>query len=226
MSDLAPAYPPEPWFLAGELTASAWLVPLRSVPYAPVPGWRPVTLFGRAVVGTVHVRYLPPGVLTYDELMVTALVRRGRRVAVTVLAIWVDSPASLAGGRELWAIPKQLADFPDPGLVQAADGPLADVRLGRGRAVPGRWRVRFSVAQPRAGRAVVSPVAAVGTVALARTGWRVHGPLAFLRGHRPVLGFALRDFRMAFGGPQRRVGQALADAQITAQGWKPGPTRS
>ena len=30
---------------------------------------------------------------------------------VTITDIWVDSPASVAGGRELWGIPKELCDF-------------------------------------------------------------------------------------------------------------------
>ena len=210
-------YPPEPWLLTGDLVVSAWLAP---VPVPPnVAGWTLLTLGGRAVVGTVLVRYRPPGVLAYNELMVTALVRRGWRLAVTVLQIWVDSPESLLGGRELWAIPKQMASFAGDVRV-VADGPLAEVTTGSGVRVPGRWRLRFPVVQSREGRAVITPVVAVGGLAPARHRWSLYGPLAWLAGRRPFVGVVLRDVRMAFGGPTRRVHDALKAAEITADGWK------
>ncbi len=55
------------------------------------------------------------------ELLVARPVRtpHGRRISIT--DIWVDSPASVAGGRELWAIPKQLAEID---RETARDGPV------------------------------------------------------------------------------------------------------
>ncbi|WP_308431733.1 acetoacetate decarboxylase family protein [Amycolatopsis acidiphila] len=63
---------------------------------------RPVTVLGRAVVATAFVDYLPGGLLPYHELLAAVVVRRGRRLGLTITDIWVDSPASRAGGRELW----------------------------------------------------------------------------------------------------------------------------
>jgi acetoacetate decarboxylase len=62
--------------------------------------------------GAAFVRYEEGSPLTYSELLVGRAVEpgeHGRRVTIT--DIWVDSPASVAGGRELWAIPKELCDF-------------------------------------------------------------------------------------------------------------------
>jgi hypothetical protein len=42
--------------------------------------------------------------LRYRELMVAVLARDRWRVRPSVTAIWVDSPASRDGGRELWRL--------------------------------------------------------------------------------------------------------------------------
>src|SRR5687768_9930059 len=99
------SYPPEPWQLHGRACVSVWLVRATALPPLPV---RPVTVFGRAVVGTAFVDYRPPG-MAYHEVLAAVLVRRGLRFGVSIPRIWVDSPASLAGGRELWGIPKEPA---------------------------------------------------------------------------------------------------------------------
>ena len=50
--------------------------------------------------------------MSYRELLVAVAGRVGARGAPAhLLAIWVDSPASRDGGRELWGIPKGLATF-------------------------------------------------------------------------------------------------------------------
>ncbi|WP_392959099.1 acetoacetate decarboxylase family protein [Streptomyces sp. LN245] len=103
-------YPEEPWHLAGQMYLSLWLVPARELP--PVAdGTRPVTVAGRGAVGAAWVVYENDSVLHYNELLRAVLVRDGRRPRVCVTDIWVDSAASMAGGRELWGIPKEMADF-------------------------------------------------------------------------------------------------------------------
>ena len=75
------------------------------------------------VYGAAFVSYEPGSDLTYSELLVARPVKtdeHGRRVEIT--DIWVDSPASVAGGRELWAIPKGLCDFT---LETGHTGPLS-----------------------------------------------------------------------------------------------------
>ncbi|WP_268246309.1 acetoacetate decarboxylase family protein [Amycolatopsis deserti] len=122
-------YPPEPWHLRGDMHVSAWVVPVGELPELP-PGVRPLTVAGRALVLAAWVDYQPPGVLSYRELMVTVVVRGG--LTVTIPHIWVDSPASLAGGRALWHIPKDLAEFT---LTEGRDSSAED-RAG-GERVPG-----------------------------------------------------------------------------------------
>lgn len=102
-------YPAAPWPLAGSL----WLTLFR---LGHAHDRHPAGLYGTAFVSYDH-----PSPLTYGELLVARPVRtpHGRRISIT--DIWVDSPASVAGGRELWAIPKQLAEID---RETARDGPV------------------------------------------------------------------------------------------------------
>ncbi|SFI97928.1 Acetoacetate decarboxylase (ADC) [Amycolatopsis sacchari] len=202
-------YPPEPWDLRGHGYVSLWLVPAGVVPSLP-PGVRPVTLFGRAVVATAFVDYLPGGLLPYHELLAAVAVRQGGRFGLTITDIWVDSPASREGGRELWGIPKELAEFAvrhEPSFTggATADGALlAEARVGGlspGLKLP--FPVRGTVLQALRGAVAQTPVRAAGTVHLGVGTWRVGGALGWLRGRRPFLTVAARDFTMRFG-PRRR----------------------
>ncbi len=99
------------------MVGSLWLSVFRLK--QDVDALRPAGIYGAAFVS-----YEEGSPLTYSELLVArALPRsegRGRKVSIT--DIWVDSPASVAGGRELWAIPKGLCDFE---LDTAHRGPLS-----------------------------------------------------------------------------------------------------
>ena len=94
-----PTYPPAPWTMDGQLWLSLFRVG------HDVDALRP-----RGVYGVALVSYEEPSPLTYSELLVARVVKDPVR-AVSITDIWVDSPASVAGGRGLWAIPKELADF-------------------------------------------------------------------------------------------------------------------
>ncbi len=197
---MSAAYPAPPWRLRGDLHTSVFLVPLAGVPVDLPPGWRPLRLGRFGLVGTAWVSYRPGGVLVYDELMSTLLVRRGWRVLPTITHIWVDSPASRDGGRELWGIPKQLAEF-GSFLATINDGPLAAGSVRPRITLPWRLPFGFSVVQRLAGSAKVTPVRLRARVGLSRSTFAADpgGPLAFLAGRRALLSFSVFDFRMIFG---------------------------
>jgi hypothetical protein len=134
-------YPPEPWDLHGHGYFSIWPVPAWRVPELPGEV-TPVTLFGRTLVATAFVDYLPGSVLSYHEVLVGVLVRRGRRPGITITQIWVDSEQSMTGARAMWAIPKQLARFrmSRGPVVRASAQTLAEARVR-----PGRVGVRMPV---------------------------------------------------------------------------------
>lgn len=193
------SHPPEPWHLHGSAAAGVYLVPVRDLPAPPPPGTRVVSVLGRAVVTTAFFRYRAPSPLQYGEVMATVLVRRGWRPRIFIPQIWVDSPASRDGGRELWAIPKQLARFEgDPERAMTAAG-LSTLTVGRSLPALPRLPISFRVVQQRASRGVVTPVSGRVDASLARARWRHTGDLAWLAGRRAVLSIVVRRFRLTFG---------------------------
>ncbi len=116
------------------------------------------------MVGAALVDYAPGSVVTYNELLVSFLTREGRKLVSTLSHIWVDSPESVAGGRELWAIPKGLARFERDGDSATVDvegrrAASLDARVG-GRLLPGWQSFSLTTAQKLEGRSVLATNAA------------------------------------------------------------------
>jgi len=166
------------------------------------------------VYAAAYVDYRGGSVLTYHELLVARLLRDGSTPRVRITDIWVDSEPSLAGGRSLWAIPKQLADLPstteDRGVAERTRfGAVAEGRelaTGAFTAVPRAALVRFesfnSTSQEREDGSVVVTAFHGSTRALpCRARWRFEadGPLGFLHGRAPLASFRLTDVRLRFG---------------------------
>lgn len=120
-------FPPAPW----EMVGVGWAGLFCTNAPVPLPAGRRRLLPPRlAVVALLRYR---AGTLAYDELIVGVLARRGLRPGLVVTHIWVDSVASLHGGRQIWGLPKQLATFTWHGdTVEAcdADGRIAAITAG------------------------------------------------------------------------------------------------
>lgn len=170
---------------------------------------RPLLAGGKALVGVAFARYEPGGVLAYDELLAAVLVRHRGWLRITVPAIWVDSPASLAGGRELWAIPKALATFQRSPIARGGVSVsashdrqvLAELRALPGVRLPGWRRLPLPTAQHLDGIETVTRVRALARVRLARTAWRFPSgsPLAALAGRKPIASVTLQEMSVSFG---------------------------
>jgi hypothetical protein len=181
--------------MRGSLVISVFRVPRALVPHAHLPsGARMITLAGNALVAVAFVSYEPGSELTYEELLVATPVRDQGRLAVSVPQIWVDSEASRQGGRELWAIPKQLARF-------GQGSSIAAVAVTGGVPLPGRWTAAGWTAQRLDGRDVRTRMHMSGRVRLVRAGWMfpVGGPLGYLTGRMPLVSVAMKDMRLTFG---------------------------
>jgi acetoacetate decarboxylase len=196
------------------MNAQMWLSLFR-VPDTGRPD-RPNGMYGAAFVS-----YEEGSPLTYLELLVARLVdARARTVRIT--DIWVDSAESLAGGRSLWAIPKDLAklELDDRRLGPTSHTEFAghlDGRLiasGQFAALPGASLIRApfhaSTSQLRedpstgSGHRVSEVVTSMSGSAktfpaLASWDFAADGPLGFLHGRRPVASFRLTDLRLTFG---------------------------
>lgn len=204
------SYPPAPWSMHGSMWLSVFHLGHDIDEHHPA-----------GVYGAAFVDYREPSPLTYGELLVARTVSgdeaadagRGRRVTIT--DIWVDSPASRAGGRSLWAIPKELCDFDHEQHVTGPvtrsrwsatteSGPIAAARFRDVSRAAVRLPLHGRVRQPGiAEHPDTAHVTMKGTARAlpARGHWRFapQGPLAFLTGARQLATFRMHRFRLHFG---------------------------
>ncbi len=89
------------------------LVPLSAArPHLPADVTPVAVAPGRTLGGLLLARYEAPSTLEYGELLVLpALTRVAGRLGWWISHAYVDSEASLAGGRRMWGVPKDLATF-------------------------------------------------------------------------------------------------------------------
>ncbi|WP_330328929.1 acetoacetate decarboxylase family protein [Streptomyces sp. NBC_00536] len=99
-----PSFPPAPWRMSGRMWMG--LFPVPRLP--PVPGGLSVVLPRHLLVAAI--RYLD-GDLRYNEFVIASAVRSGFRVGAFIHHIWVDNAISQEGGRHIWGLDKQLANF-------------------------------------------------------------------------------------------------------------------
>ena len=195
-------YPPEPWYLGGSLLASAFLVDGAWFRDAVPAGRHPLRWGSKVVVGVASASYGPGGVLAYEELLV-ALPTWGRGgLRITIPQIWVDSPASQAGGRELWGIPKQLAVFERSATDASMNSTEVQLEGSAGRGLlPGMRQLPLPILQPVEGGSILSHNRVIGRIRslCARWSFAADGPLDYLTGHRPFFSFAVSDASIIFG---------------------------
>ena len=197
-------YPPAPWHMHGSLWLSAFT--LRE----DADERHPAGTYGVALVS-----YEEPSPLTYHELLVARTTKnRAGKGAVTITDIWVDSAASQAGGRELWAIPKELCDFD---MESSFRGPVTSTdwtaTVERRPIVSAQFtdvsraavRLPFTGLVEQPGIAehpeiadVVMKGSAKALPCRSRWSFASDGPLAFLQGARRLGSFRRAGFRRAF----------------------------
>lgn len=204
------SYPPAPWPTHGRAFVQPYLV--RAETLTLPAGFRPVSIAGRCLGILGLIEYLAPSPLTYAELvwmpcLVSASGVRGYYVA----KMYVDSPASLAAGQEIWALPKQLARFEigdREATMDSEDGAHLTLSLARrGPALP--VRVSSGTVQDGGGDLVrfrgtgMARVASGGLTVRAASGtdgWTGFGEARRL----PGLGAALASFEITMLPPVRR----------------------
>ncbi len=194
-------YPAPPWKLQGRGGLTIWTMPAG---FIELPGGlKPLTLAGRWLAGVACLAYDTGGVLAYNELLVGVAVRGAGGLGVHISHIWVDSPVSAAGGRELWGIPKQLATFEKSGdgipMVKANGAMIAKVEFTPKWPLPRRWKIKSRVVQEKGGELRVSGFRADSHLAWSRARWEFAGPLAFLQEGRPWCSIGLSRARLEFG---------------------------
>jgi len=133
------AYPTPPWHTHGRAFVQPFVVDRQALRLPP--GFDAVTIAGRAIGVLGLIEYVAPSPLVYAELVwMPCLARAGGSRGYFVEKMYVDSEASLAGGREIWALPKQLARFSigeREASIETSDGAHLVLELRRrGPTVP------------------------------------------------------------------------------------------
>lgn len=158
-------HPPAPWRLRGE--AAILLAPVRAATTRSLPlppGLELVALGGWTVGGILLARYDETATLPYHELIVFSGLARpvgSARAGAIVSHIYVDSERSVAGGRAIWGLPKELADFewsPRRVTVRQGGRTLLDARIRRRRGL----RAPLPLLAPAFGTLRDAPARAVG----------------------------------------------------------------
>lgn len=106
-----------------------------------LPGW--------TIAGVYCARYERGSSLSYSELAVAAaLVANRSRIGFWISHIYVDDPLSIAGGREIWNLPKRFAQFAwgrNGNAVSVTEGSLTLCRMTWEACSP---RLRLPVVAP------------------------------------------------------------------------------
>lgn len=106
-------YPQTPWTLQGYAIQTLHLINTNRVRHLMPTDLEIISVLPGKTFGGVYLSYYGSGsVLEYSELIVIpAFVRHQGKIGGWVSHIYVDSIDSVAGGRDIWGLPKELAQF-------------------------------------------------------------------------------------------------------------------
>ncbi|BAY35024.1 hypothetical protein NIES2107_69350 (plasmid) [Nostoc carneum NIES-2107] len=107
------SYPQAPWMLQGDAVQSLHLVNVEQVRSLVPLELDIISVWPGKTVASVYLSYYGSNsVLEYSELIVVpAIVSYQGKIGGWISHIYVDHVDSVAGGREIWGLPKELADF-------------------------------------------------------------------------------------------------------------------
>lgn len=105
-------YPSPPWNLKGYAVQTLNFIDIeRAKPFIPSELGIVSVLPGKTL-GGIYLSAYVSGSLQYNELIVVpGLTRYEGKIGAWISHIYVDSEASVAGGREIWGLPKEMAQF-------------------------------------------------------------------------------------------------------------------
>ena len=107
------SYPQVPWTLKGSALLALHLIDIDKVRHLVNSKLNIISVLpGKTVGGVYFSNYGSGSVLEYNELIVVpAVVSYQGKFGAWVSHIYVDNADSVAGGREIWRLPKELAEF-------------------------------------------------------------------------------------------------------------------
>ncbi|MGC1393627.1 MAG: acetoacetate decarboxylase family protein [Coleofasciculaceae cyanobacterium] len=107
------SYPSAPWTLQGYAIQTLQLIDINQVrPFIP-PEFEIISVLPGKTIGGVYLsNYTSGSTLEYSELIIApGIVNYSGKIGGWISHIYVDNSESVAGGREIWSLPKEFADF-------------------------------------------------------------------------------------------------------------------
>jgi acetoacetate decarboxylase len=106
-------YPPAPWNLQGYAIGTLQLIDVALVRPLVPSELEIISLFPGKTLGGIYISSYGLGsVMEYNELIVvSAIVNYSGKWGAWISHIYVDNPNCVAGGREIWKLPKEIAQF-------------------------------------------------------------------------------------------------------------------
>jgi hypothetical protein len=106
------AYPTAPWTLKGRALQTLHLLNIERVRRIVPSEVALAAVWPGKTIGIVYAASYGPGsVLEYDELIVAVLARYAGKTGFWITHAYVDNSDAMSGGREIWGVPKELAQF-------------------------------------------------------------------------------------------------------------------
>jgi acetoacetate decarboxylase len=106
-------YPPPPWALKGYGLQTLHLLHVEQVQAVLPPELKIVQVLPGLTVGMIYAAaYSSASTMPYNELIVmSAIASYQGTIGAWISHIYVDNPNSVQGGREIWGLPKEMAEF-------------------------------------------------------------------------------------------------------------------
>lgn len=107
------SYPSAPWVLKGYAVYALHLIDIDNARSLVPTELEIVSVWPGKTIGGIYLSAYGSGsVLEYNEAIVVAgLVSYAGKLGSWISHIYVDNPDSVAGGREIWGLPKELGQF-------------------------------------------------------------------------------------------------------------------
>jgi acetoacetate decarboxylase len=107
------SYPAAPWQLFGTAVNASYLIDTEIAQQYVPPDLAIVSVLPGKTLANIYLsKYEAPSTLHYHELIVSpAVVKFQGKVGSWISHIYVDDLDSVAGGRNIWGLPKEMAEF-------------------------------------------------------------------------------------------------------------------
>jgi acetoacetate decarboxylase len=211
------SYPSAPWTLQGYAIQTLQLIDIKQVrPFIP-PEFEIISVLPGKTIGGVYLsNYSSGSTLEYSELIIApGIVNYSGKLGGWISHIYVDNSESVAGGREIWSLPKEFADFTWEKASQSSSKAENLLTVSQGKQMLCQLSYQlpsFSIPVPFSGDVFSTQLDSIllfkgefsANVGLCSSQLEipVESPFASLDLDRPFLTFYCKNLRLVAGTPK------------------------